>query len=82
VQEGGVFDKDLNIYYWKDIDDLEKQIKKIIIRDLTKETDSEKRFIAHMIYGRHIVEKIQNILMQVFYRFYHPIVMTITELIT
>ncbi len=38
IQEGGDYDNDLTIHYWKDIDSLEKQIKQVILEDLIKET--------------------------------------------
>ncbi|MDY6863748.1 MAG: AAA family ATPase [Thermodesulfobacteriota bacterium] len=38
VQSGGIYDKDLSILYWKDIDNLEKLIEKTILGDLISET--------------------------------------------
>jgi energy-coupling factor transporter ATP-binding protein EcfA2 len=38
VQEGGDIDKDLTVYYWKDMDELEKLLSKTFEKDLSKYT--------------------------------------------
>lgn len=38
VQQGGIIDQDLSVFYWEDKEDLEANLKKIIIEDLEKDT--------------------------------------------
>lgn len=47
VQEGGVIDNDLSVYYWKNNDDFEHLIKKIIHDDLANEMKKPKDFAIH-----------------------------------
>jgi len=47
IQEGGSFDKDLSIFYWKDVNDLEKVITRVIIEDIARETNKAKGTSPH-----------------------------------
>lgn len=42
LQEGGIVDKDLTVYYWKTIEDLDEYIKKELTQDLGLEGDEGK----------------------------------------
>jgi len=47
VQEGGIIDKDLSVYFWKNDEDFEKIIKKVIHEDLAKEMNKPQDYAIH-----------------------------------
>jgi len=47
VQEGGVIDKDLSVYFWKNNDDFEHLIEKVIHDDLANEMNKPLDYAIH-----------------------------------
>jgi|JI10StandDraft_1071094.scaffolds.fasta_scaffold56560_2 exodeoxyribonuclease V alpha subunit len=60
VQEGGVVDKDLSIYFWKESSDLEKLLQETILGDISKEVNLPKESKANDLWQAFCRKKGDN----------------------